>query len=71
MSTLEKVQKAIAEETGEEVMPDTRLVTLVTDSLEMASLVQALEDALGKEIDDSNAQNLFTVQDIVNYAEAN
>lgn len=70
MSTLEKVQKAIAEETGEEVMPDTRLVTLVTDSLEMASLIQALEDALGKNIEDVNAQSLFTVQDVVNYAEA-
>lgn len=70
MSTLDKVQKVIEEETGEKAMPDTRLVTLVTDSLEMASLVQALEDATGKNIDDCNAQNLFTVQDVVNYADS-
>lgn len=70
MSTFEKVRAAIAIETGEEVTPDTRLVTLVTDSLEMASLIQSLEDALGKDIPDCDAQNLFSVQDIVKYAEA-
>jgi acyl carrier protein len=68
--TLVKVTEVIEQETGELVTPDTRLVTLVTDSLEMASLIQALEDGLGKEIPDCEAQNLFSVQDIVNYAEA-
>jgi acyl carrier protein len=70
MTTFEKVREVVAQEIGEEVTPDTRLVTLVTDSLEMASLIQALEDGLGKEIPDCEAQNLFSVQDIVNYAEA-
>jgi acyl carrier protein len=69
MTTFEKVRAAIWLETGETITPDTRLVTLVTDSLEMASLIQALEDGLGKEIPDCEAQNLFSVQDIVNYSE--
>lgn len=68
---MQLVQQAIFEETGELVTPDARIRLLVTDSLEMASLVQALEDATGKEIPDDDAQRLFTVQDIVNYAEAN
>jgi acyl carrier protein len=68
--TLVKVTEVIEQETGELVTPDTRLVTLVTDSLEMASLIQALEDGLGKEIPDCDAQSLFSVADIVNYAEA-
>jgi acyl carrier protein len=70
MTTFEKVREVVAQEIGEEVTLDTRLVTLVTDSLEMASLIQALEDGLGKEIPDCEAQNLFSVEDIINYAEA-
>lgn len=71
MTTLDKIRLAIKQETGEtEVTPDTRLRTLVTDSLEMVSLVQALEDALEKDIDDIDAQQLFTVQDVMQYAEA-
>ena len=65
-----KVTEAIYQETGELVTPDCRLVSLVTDSLEKASLIQTLEDALGKEIPDEDAQTLFTVGDIVKYAEA-
>jgi acyl carrier protein len=65
-----KVTETIYQETGELVTPDCRLVNLVTDSLEKVSLIQALEDALGKEIPDEDAQTLFTVGDIVKYAEA-
>jgi acyl carrier protein len=64
------VTETIYRETGELVTPDCRIVSLVTDSLERMSLMQALEDALGKEIPDEEAQTLFTVQDVVNYAEA-
>lgn len=70
MSTFEKVRETIALETGEMVMPDTRLVTLVSDSLEMANLVLELEAATGKEIPDEDLPKLFTIQDVVNYAEA-
>lgn len=67
---LVKVTEAIERETGELVTPDCRLVSLVSDSLEMASLVLELEAATGKEIPDEDLQKLFTVQDVVNYAEA-
>jgi acyl carrier protein len=70
MTTFEKVREVMALETGEEVTPDTRLVTLVTDSLERANLILELEGALGVEMPDSEAQNFFTVADIVSYAEA-
>jgi acyl carrier protein len=67
---LVKVTEVIEQETGELVTPDTKLVTLVTDSLEMANLVLELEGALGIEIPDCEIGKLFSVQDIVNYAEA-
>jgi acyl carrier protein len=70
MSTLEKVQMVIEQETGEAVTPDTKMYSLVTDSLEMASLIQALEDSTGRDIPDEEAQRLFTVRDVVNYVEA-
>ena len=44
-----KVTEVIYRETGELVTPDCRLVSLVTDSLERISLIQALEDAVGNE----------------------
>jgi acyl carrier protein len=65
-----KVTETIYRETGELVTPDCRIVSLVTDSLERVSLIQALEDALGKDIPDEDAQALFTVRDVINYAEA-
>lgn len=70
MSTLEKIQKVIETEIGEEVTPNTRLVTLVTDSLEMANLVLELEAALGVDLPDEDLPKLLSIQDVVNYAEA-
>jgi acyl carrier protein len=70
MTALEKIQKVVSDEIGENVSPETRLMTLVTDSLEMVALIQELEAALEVEILDCDAENLFTVQDIVDYAEA-
>jgi acyl carrier protein len=69
MTTFEKVRQTIRLETGELVTPDTRLVTLVTDSLEMASLVTELENAFGFDIPDEDMQKLFTVKDVVDYVE--
>jgi acyl carrier protein len=70
MSAFQKIRQAVATETGEEVTPDTRLVSLVTDSLEMANLILELEGALGIEIPDEDAQKLYLVRDVVAYAEA-
>ena len=67
--TLQKVQQTVFEATGEWPTEEARIRLLVTDSLELASLMQALEDALGKDIPDEEAQSLFTVSDIVRYAE--
>lgn len=69
-TTFEKIQKVVEAETGEEVTPDTRLVTLVTDSLEMANLVLELEAALGIDLPDEDLPKLLSIQDVVNYAEA-
>jgi acyl carrier protein len=55
MTALEKIRQVALDELGiaeEEVMPETTLNSLVTDSLEMVSLIQTLEDALGCEIPD-------------------
>jgi acyl carrier protein len=68
--TLQKVTAAIYEETGELATPEARIRTFVTDSLELASMIQTLEDITGKDIPDEDIQRLFTVQDIVNYLEA-
>lgn len=70
MSAFETIRQVVAAETGEEVTPDTRLVALVTDSLEMANLILELEGALGIEIPDEDVQKLCVVQDVVAYAEA-
>jgi acyl carrier protein len=63
----QKVQTAIFEETGEWVTPEARIKTLVTDSLELASLVTELENATGIDIPDEDMQKIFTVQNIVDY----
>lgn len=70
MSTFEKIQKVVEAETGETVTPNTRLVTLVTDSLEMANLVLEMEAALGIDLPDEDLPKLLSIQDVVTYAEA-
>jgi acyl carrier protein len=68
MTTLDKIREVAESELGVlDVTPETTFVSLVTDSLEMVSLIQALEDSLGVEIPDCG---LFTVADLVKYAEA-
>lgn len=70
MTTLDKIRAVAVDELGvsaAEVMPETTFVSLVTDSLEMVSLIQTLEDKLGIDIPDCG---LFTVADLVKYAEA-
>lgn len=68
--TFEKVRYAIADELDvNDVTPETHLRD-IADSLEIASLVMELEGIFGIEIPDEDLCKLFTVADIVNYAEA-
>ncbi len=72
MTPIEKIQHALEElglATGK-VKPETVLRSLVTDSLELANVILELEDAFDIEIPDEEAQQLFTVGDVVRYAEA-
>ena len=73
MTIFETVRETIAQELGvspDEVTPEVPLRSLVTDSLEMASLVLELEGRLGVEIPDEDICGLRLVSDVVNYAEA-
>lgn len=68
-----RVLSVIARELGvdeSEVKPETRLVSLVTDSLEMANLILELEDEFTLEISDEDAQKLLTVKDVVAYVDS-
>lgn len=69
MTTFDKIVQVMRTETGETVTPDTRLRSLVSDSLEMANLVIELEYALDVNIENEDICKLGTVRDIVNYAE--
>lgn len=69
MTAFDKVVQVMKAETGETVTPDTRLRSLVSDSLEMANLVLELEFALNVSIEDEDIYKLCTVRDVVNYAE--
>jgi len=70
----EKVQSIIANELGIEkakITMDSRLAEdLGADSLDAVEIIMALEEEVGKEIDDSNFQEIKTVGDIVKCIEA-
>jgi acyl carrier protein len=71
MTTLERVQKVAAEELGlelSEIKPDSSFRALGADSLEMVSLLNALEDEFGIQIPDDDFQKILTVQDAAAYA---
>ena len=69
-----KVRDLIAEQLGvaaEQVTLDANLVSdLGADSLDVVEFILALEDALNIEIDDEEAQKLFTVGDVLAFIEA-
>ena len=77
MSTeiLEKVKQVVIDQ----LSVDASLVTpqasftadLGADSLDTVELVMAFEEAFGCEIPDEEAEKIATVQDAVNYIEAN
>lgn len=71
--TFERVRKVVAESLGvraDEITEKSSLrADLGADSLEIAQLVLDLEDEFHCEIPDDDLQSVFTVGDIVRYAD--
>jgi acyl carrier protein len=74
MTTFDKVRLIVAEELGiaeSEITAESNLrADLDADSLDIASLVIALEAEFGRDIADDDLPKLLTIADIVQYAEA-
>lgn len=72
-STQEKVVNIIAEQLGidpETVTPETDIANdLGADSLDIAELMIAFEEEFSIDIDESEAQNITTVGDVVKHIE--
>jgi acyl carrier protein len=76
MSTVfERVKKVVVEQLSVEeslVTPEASFTAdLGADSLDTVELVMAFEEEFGCEIPDEDAEKIATVQDAVNYVEAN
>ena len=76
MSTIfERVKKVVANQLSVDeslVTPEANFITdLNADSLDTVELVMALEDEFDCDIPDEEAEKIETVQDAVNYIEAN
>ena len=76
MSTVEeRVKKIVAEQLGvkdEEVTSDASFVDdLGADSLDTVELVMALEEEFETEIPDEDAEKITTVQQAIDYVNAN
>ncbi len=74
-NTFEQVKEVIVEQLNvneDEVKPESRFVEdLGADSLDVVELIMALEEKFEIEIPDSEAENIKTVQDVVDYIEKN
>ena len=74
-NVLERVKKVIVEQLSvdESQVVETASFTtdLNADSLDLVELVMAFEEEFGTEIPDDEAEKIATVQDAVNYIEAN
>ena len=76
MSTVfDRVKKVVVDQLGVEeglVTPEASFTQdLGADSLDTVELVMAFEEEFGVEIPDEEAEKIATVQDAVNYIEAN
>ena len=72
---LDKVREIIVEQLGvepDQVKPDSNFVDdLGADSLDTVELIMSFEEEFGVEIPDTEAEKIKTVQDVINYIEAN
>ena len=75
ISTLERVKKVVVDQLSVDealVTPEASFTAdLGADSLDTVELVMAFEEEFGCEIPDEDAEKIATVQDAVNYIEAN
>jgi len=73
--TLDKVREIIVEQLGvepDQVKPESNFVDdLGADSLDTVELIMSFEEEFGVEIPDTEAEKIKTVQDVINYIEAN
>ena len=69
----EKVKAILSEQFSyneEEITPETRLIEdLGADSLDVAELLQSIEDEFDFEVMEESIENMHTVEDIVKYIE--
>jgi acyl carrier protein len=69
-----RVKKIISEQLGvpeEEVLPEASFIDdLGADSLDTVELVMALEEHLGIEIPEEDAEKMRTVRDVIEYSRA-
>jgi len=74
MSVEERVRKIIAEKLSvdlEEVVPEASFVDdLGADSLDLVELIMSMEEEFDTEISDEDAEKIITVQDAINFVQA-
>lgn len=72
---LDKVREIIVEQLGvepDQVKPESNFVDdLGADSLDTVELIMSFEEEFEVEIPDTEAEKIKTVQDVINYIEAN
>ena len=72
---LDKVREIKVEQLGvepDQVKPESNFVDdLGADSLDTVELIMSFEEEFGVEIPDTEAEKIKTVQDVINYIEAN
>lgn len=72
---LDKVKEIIVEQLGvdaDQIKPESSFVDdLGADSLDTVELIMSFEEEFGVEIPDTEAEKIKTVQDVINYIEAN
>jgi len=75
MSIEDKVRKIVAEKLSvdlEEVVPQASFIDdLGADSLDLVELIMSMEEEFDMEISDEQAEKLVTVQDVINFINAN
>ncbi|MCF2612079.1 MULTISPECIES: acyl carrier protein [Fusobacterium] len=72
---LDKIKEIVVEQLGvdaDQVTPEANFVEdLGADSLDTVELIMAFEEEFDVEIPDTDAENIKTVQDVIDYIEAN